>query len=703
MSRVRNFFRRRKVEHMRFLTADEILSFYSVFDEAFAKELIQEGIEKKEREIAELEADKPEGYEERVGDLRESLNALKEAQTKMTHHEDTPDEPEESEDEDVEKTQAVADELREIIRHLTLQLNDISSCVQKIPKDLSLDEFENLTKTYDENVQKYAKDIIEDTKKLEELYEKLDESSRSKVNLVDLNIDFKLTVTYSEVVDKIYEMGHDDPTSGYLTPLSDEKENLRKVILSLASNKEAKIRELDELEEKSKAKYRTARPDPVTTTDGPDRSGTDEPAPTPTTPGHTDSGSSDSGSSDSGRTGGDPTPTPTAPVDTPTTMTPTPTPAAPVDTPTTMTPAPTPAAPVDTPTTMTPAPTPAAPTPTPRTFPTDEEYQRLKQKYIDDVNMINTTVEFVEDLTTQEISLLAADVRDIEKINRLEESAKKANEKIFNIKTELIQLDYDYFMTTGVLISLDPDVKIIRQENVNIVEALDPFVNKINAEIKNTYQKVVELNQKFKATTNEDEKNAIKEETNTLFKYVNNLKSLISRRLLVERQNNPSFDMIGYMKTHMVKVPAGYNINDTVDLDPDKKKPGDGPGAEPTPGTGPTPAPVRADGKPCSLTLNLKTGTAKVNREKALVTFVSKVQITELKTKIKVAYKKFLVEELKGLKIAIQAKKKDNDTLVDGKTNKDESISFDKKDLESLEFTFQDEDSNEVGKASITL
>ena len=59
---------------MRFLTADEILSFYSVFDEAFAKELIQEGIEKKEREIAELEADKPEGYEERVGDLRESLN-----------------------------------------------------------------------------------------------------------------------------------------------------------------------------------------------------------------------------------------------------------------------------------------------------------------------------------------------------------------------------------------------------------------------------------------------------------------------------------------------------------------------------------------------------------------------------------------------------------------------------------------------------
>ena len=259
MSRVRNFFRRRKVEHMRFLTADEILSFYSVFDEAFAKELIQEGIEKKEREIAELEADKPEGYEERVGDLRESLNALKEAQTKMAHHEDTPDEPEESEDEDVEKTQAVADELREIIRHLTLQLNDISSCVQKIPKDLSLDEFENLTKTYDENVQKYAKDIIEDTKKLEELYEKLDESSRSKVNLVDLNIDFKLTVTYSEVVDKIYEIGNDDPTSGYLTPLSDEKENLKNVILSLASNKEAKIRELDELEERSKAKYRTTR------------------------------------------------------------------------------------------------------------------------------------------------------------------------------------------------------------------------------------------------------------------------------------------------------------------------------------------------------------------------------------------------------------------------------------------------------------
>ena len=701
MSRVRNFFRRRKVEHMRFLTADEILSFYSVFDEAFAKELIQEGIEKKEREIAELEADKPEGYEERVGDLRESLNALKEAQTKMAHPEDTPDEPEDSEDEDVERTQAVADELREMIRQLTLQLNEISSCVQKIPKDLSLDEFENLTKTYDENVQKYVTDIIEDTKKLEELYEKLDESSRSKVNLVDLNIDFKLTVTYSEVTDKIYELGAKDPTSGYLAPLYDELASLREAILKMASNREAKIRELDALEERSKEKYRTVRPDPVTTTDGPDRSGTDEPAPTPTTPGHTDSGSSDSGSSDSGRAGGDSTPTPTPAA---------PTPTAPVDTPTTMTPAPTPAAPVDTPTTSTPeAPTPAAPTPTPRTFPTDEEYQRLKQKYIDDVNMINTTVEFVEDLTTQEISLLAADVRDIEKINRLEESAKKANEKIFNIKTELIQLDYDYFMTTGVLISLDPDVKIIRQKNVNIVEALDPFVNKINAEIKNTYQKVVELNQKFKATTNEDEKNAIKEETNTLFKYVNNLKSLISRRLLVERQNNPSFDMIGYMKTHMVKVPAGYNINDTVDLDPDKKKPGDGPGAEPTPGAGPTPgadpkpAPVRADGKPCSLTLNLKTGTEKVNREKALVTFVSKVQITELKTKIKVAYKKFLVEELKGLKIAIQAKKKDNDTLVDGRTNKDESISFDKKDLESLEFTFQDEDSNEVGKASIKI
>jgi hypothetical protein len=221
-----------------------------------------------------------------------------------------------------------------------------------------------------------------------------------------------------------------------------------------------------------------------------------------------------------------------------------------------------------------------------------DEYNKLKSEYIATVLEINNITKSLEQVNSQEETFVAnklyTDKDQIVTLIGLERQAKKYQERIFELKVRLSDIDYDYFMKTNKIISLDPEIARLAIKNVEYAGELDDFVNAHNSVIAEKYQEIVATNAKYKAATSQKEKDALVEKVNKKLEFVTYIKSMISRRLLAERLKNPTFDIIGYMKNHMVPIPDGFTRTEApqqVQQPTNPNQPGNGPDA-PAPGPG---------------------------------------------------------------------------------------------------------------------
>ena len=363
-----------------------------------------------------------------------------------------------------------------------------------------------------------------------------------------------------------------------------------------------------------------------------------------------------------------------------------------------------------------------------------DEYNKLKSEYIATILEIKNIVQALEQVNAQEesfiVNKLYTDKDQIVTLIGLERQAKLYQDRIFELKIKLSDIDYDYFMKTNKIISLDPEIARLDIKNAEYPGQLDDFVNAHNEVIAEKYQEIVATNAKYKAATTQKEKDALVEKVNKKLEFITYIKSMISRRLLAERLKNPTFDIIGYMKNHMVPVPDGFTRTDAPQqptqqpdgpdqnrpgpkpgsgsgdggkpkpkpkpgnqpqqpTGPDRQQPGDGqkpgkPGQQPGDGQQPAPSkptkpgngnppdgpgngqkPQKPEPKPISaatiigMKLEIRQ-VQKIQRDKAIVV-EGLYEVKALKDKLRIIFKKELVEQLKALKakINIEAHTKD--------------------------------------------
>ena len=352
---------------------------------------------------------------------------------------------------------------------------------------------------------------------------------------------------------------------------------------------------------------------------------------------------------------------------------------------------------------------PAGPRPDPATHaaPTDtsEEYKKLKAEYIATVMLINKIVVDIEQINEQENSYIAGKLYtgkdQIAELIKQEKQAKEYQERVFDLKVKLSDMDYNYFMKFNKILSLDSEIKGLEINNVKYNGKLDDFVNTYNAVIAEKYQEIVNCNERYKTAKTDAEKQAIVEEVNKKLEFVSYIKSMISRRLLSERQMNNKFDIIGYMKDHMVPVPDGFTRTEeapsrtdgpdtpaptTPPAGPDSSKPTRRARRRPLPAEGPdvpasttpsepdhsesTTPPERSTRKPYSgpsvpaatiigMKLEIRQ-VQKIEKDKA-VAVEGLYTVERVKDKLRIMFKTELVNQLKALKakINIEAQTKD--------------------------------------------
>jgi len=125
---------------------------------------------------------------------------------------------------------------------------------------------------------------------------------------------------------------------------------------------------------------------------------------------------------------------------------------------------------------------------------TDSEFNNKKAEYINTINMINRLVEDLERITQEELSFIVTkdfeNNTEIIEVVRTESMADALSSKIFDLKTKLTDLDYNYFMAKGRVISLDPEVKSLTINSVNYAEPIEDYVDLHNEVIKNKYAKL---------------------------------------------------------------------------------------------------------------------------------------------------------------------------------------------------------------------
>ena len=302
--------------------------------------------------------------------------------------------------------------------------------------------------------------------------------------------------------------------------------------------------------------------------------------------------------------------------------------------------------------------------------PKDEDYKKHVDEYITTIHLINNVVKNIEEMTNEENSIIAANLNDeasIKRVIQLETSIRKETNRLFELKSKLSDIDYDYFMAKGVVVSLDSEAKKVSINHVKITGDLNTFVDTHNTRIRNTYNEIKELNNKFKSATTDTERSKYKAEAELKLEYIQSLKSIISRRLLSERQNNKDFDMINYMKDH--------SVGDLKDLSFDSApKP-----AKPTKPDEPkkdSSGFTLPDGKIVRLNIQTNEKVTRVDRDSDLIiSGLTDIKLVLLKQGIKVQFKKEIIEQLKALKqkIAIEAKTADGKTVKATKAEKSPS------------------------------
>jgi len=420
------------------------------------------------------------------------------------------------------------------------------------------------------------------------------------------------------------------------------------------------------------------------------------------------------------------------------------------------TPAPAPAGPsTDAPA---PAPTPTRPPIDPDAVaaPTDttEEYKSLKEKYIATIAMINRMTQEIENINNQEESMIASklynDKDNITKLIQLEKRAKDLQDKVFDLKVQLSDLDYQYFMDNNKIIGLDPDVKGLAINNVSYTGSLDEFVEAHNSIIAEKYQEIVASNEAYKKATTPEEKKDLVEKVNKKLEFITYIKSMISRRLLSERQKNNAFDIIGYMKNHMVAVPDGFTRTEGRTDAPTPPAPTEPKEDEPvrtsTPGTGkkdgepsktdsPASVPTTQPKKPTTRTKTTAQPTPpteepaakkprtkkpstpsvngatiigmkleirqvqKIKKEESII-IKNLYEVKSLKDTLRIIFKKELVDQLKALKakINIEAQTKDGRIVTPTRKN---AVTWDFENPDEIESTSIDivsEDEQKMGR-----
>ncbi len=279
------------------------------------------------------------------------------------------------------------------------------------------------------------------------------------------------------------------------------------------------------------------------------------------------------------------------------------------------------------------------------------------QRYKSIVDIINSLVASVNSINNEEYTLLSGTKNNMESFISKEQEAVNLTNQILDKKIELSKLEFDFYNQNHYALSLNDEIKAT---NINVIETNDEFMSFVDSHnqiIDANYEAVKNLTSQVTNATDEM-KNAIINEIDKHMAIIDMEKSIISRRAILEKQKNKSFDIINFYKenNYLNRMKQTSNkTNDieeqTISVETETPTISSEPEAPTIEANQPTEEKNVIKIHKSNLNFN---GTQQVNTLKASITRGNLITIKILKDAIRIEYNKYLVDKLNELKLQVQ-------------------------------------------------
>lgn len=198
-------------------------------------------------------------------------------------------------------------------------------------------------------------------------------------------------------------------------------------------------------------------------------------------------------------------------------------------------------------------------------FPVDENttIETYKSYYEQIIAAINQQKDVIKDCIDSEDSLYLAVVPDYQKLSELEKKAIVAEDKIFNLKRSLDNIELGCIKKFKTILSEEDSLKNLKIKNISYQGELESYVVFHQKQIEQLYIDLYEIDlQLAKPDLTPERITELKEQSKKIFEYINFEQSMISRRLAIYKEENENFDIIAFINSHPYK--AIYHKKKTV-------------------------------------------------------------------------------------------------------------------------------------------
>lgn len=178
-----------------------------------------------------------------------------------------------------------------------------------------------------------------------------------------------------------------------------------------------------------------------------------------------------------------------------------------------------------------------------------EDFEKAKIEYLNTVNLINKNIAELEVINGEQDMFTFNPEENLENMIAKEQAAQEITKRISDLKSYLLELEYEKFINSQIVLVLDEEVKNAKINNIVHNSQLEDFIEQHNAVIAMCYEKLRELAKK-------DYKNdpKVQAEVKKYQDIISVQHMIITRRIVEERKNNKDFDAIKFMREHTVKV-----------------------------------------------------------------------------------------------------------------------------------------------------
>lgn len=201
-----------------------------------------------------------------------------------------------------------------------------------------------------------------------------------------------------------------------------------------------------------------------------------------------------------------------------------------------------------------------------------EEVERYKQ-YIE---MINKQIAEIRDLLAEEEVISATNDfsgNTMNKISQLENRISNLNDRVFELKIEMSNYEFEVFKDKKYMLGMDPEIKGMKIDAIEYNDSIEQYMEIHNDRIKKAYEKLQQLSDRYQIMTDENAKMQFKTASDSIFDYINSENEIINRRLIAEKKNNPSFDVVGFVYAHRIDFQKNLQQDQSPEVAPTVQQP----------------------------------------------------------------------------------------------------------------------------------